>query len=73
MKNNNNSSKNINLNETHEAQVMRVLREMIAAGEVTTKIINGVEHYGLTPETAATERLVAVTSQKRPGQHAIVQ
>ena len=57
MKNNNSSSKNINLNETHEEQVMRVLREMINAGEVHTKNIGGVEYFGLTPEAAADEKI----------------
>jgi hypothetical protein len=56
MKNNNNSSKNINLNETHEEQVMRVLREMVSIGEVNTTNVNGVEYFSLTPEVTAAEK-----------------
>lgn len=56
MKNNNNSSKSINLNETHEEQVMRVLREMVSIGEVNTANVNGVEYFSLAPEAAATEK-----------------
>ena len=42
------NSKNININETHEQQVMRVVREMVASGELETKIINGEEKFGLS-------------------------
>lgn len=49
MKSNNikTNSKNINLNETHEQQVMRVVREMVATGEMEMTITDGEERFTL--------------------------
>jgi len=54
--NKNNTSKNINLNETHEEQVMRVLHSMVAAGEITKTQVNGEDRFELSPTACAEER-----------------